>query len=100
MRVEGEAQFDVPREAVWTALIHPDTLAATLPGVTSVSVHDETHWAADVRIHLGKLPMRMRVAVELLDQREGEHARMHAHGRGVGGSLTVDTSFDLAGGED
>jgi uncharacterized protein len=99
MQVEGEAEFDAPREAVWKAVIHPDTLAATLPGVASVSVHDETHWSAHVRVHLGRLPVRMRVAVEILDRREGEHARLHAHGRGIGGSLTVDTSFDLADNE-
>jgi carbon monoxide dehydrogenase subunit G len=99
MQVEGEAEFDAPRDAVWKAVIHPDTLAATLPGVASVSVHDETHWSADVRVRLGKLPVRMRVAVEILDQREGEHARLHAHGRGIGGSLRVDTSFDLSDNE-
>jgi carbon monoxide dehydrogenase subunit G len=99
MEVAGEAEFDAPREAVWKAVIHPDTLAATLPGVASVSVFDETHWSADVRIHLGRLPIRMRVAVEIVDQREGEHARLQARGRGVGGSLTVDTSFNLADNE-
>ncbi len=95
MQRDGEAEFDEPRETVWRALIHPDTLAATLPGVASVSVHDETHWSADVRIRLGKLPLRMRLAVELVEHNEPEHGRLHAHGKGVGGSLTVDTSFDL-----
>lgn len=95
MKVAGETTFDAPRDTVWRVLIRPESMAGTLPGVERFDVHDEDRWTAAVKIRLGLVSVRMPLEVELVERREPEFARLEARGRGVGGSLAMDTCFEL-----
>jgi carbon monoxide dehydrogenase subunit G len=93
--VEGTKVLGAPVEKVWEVLNDPEQLAKTLPGVESFAVEDATHWSARVRVPLGLGGLKITFAFEKLEEREPEHARLSAKGKGVGAIIAMDTSFDL-----
>lgn len=72
----------------------PELVTSALPAVESLDISDSEHWTANVRVSIAP---RLKVVFEVLEQRPPEHARLHAHGKNLGGSATMDTSFDLSG---
>jgi carbon monoxide dehydrogenase subunit G len=88
--VEGIRRFDAPRERVFALLTSPDVIAAAMPAVRGHEVVDDDHWRAKVKPPLPLAPT-MTVRFEVLDRREPEHARLHAHG----GGADVTSTFDL-----
>ena len=93
MKLKGTREFAAARKAVYDALTDPQLVAGSIPALESLHVSDHDHWIATVKVSIAP---RLRVMFELLDQRPPEHARLHAHGKNIGGSATFDTSFDLA----
>ncbi len=96
MKVSGERSFAAPREAVWTVLNDPASMAKTMPGVESFDVHDDRRWTANVKIPLGLGGLKMKVDMEKIEEQAPEHASLHIKGHGVGAMLSMQTSFDLA----
>jgi carbon monoxide dehydrogenase subunit G len=93
---EGERTFDAPRATVWKVLNDPAAMAATMPGVESFDVHDDTRWTANVKIPLGLGGLKMKVDMQKADVRELEHAALHVKGQGVGAMMNMTTTFDLS----
>jgi uncharacterized protein len=87
-------RFAAAPERVWDALVDPELLADFLPGVQSVQVGDESHWSAVMR--LPKSPVSLTLHFELRERSRPGRALLHAHGRRLGGSAEVETSFTLA----
>ncbi|HZQ15280.1 MAG TPA: SRPBCC domain-containing protein [Gaiellaceae bacterium] len=96
MNVSGERAFAAPREAVWRVMNDPASMAKTMPGVESFTVHDERRWTANVKIPLGLGGLKMKVDMDKVEEREPEHAALKIKGHGVGAMLSMTTSFDLA----
>jgi hypothetical protein len=94
--VEGERNFDAPRETVWKVLNDPAAMAATMPGVESFDIHDDKRWTANVKIPLGLGGLKMKIDMEKTDERELEHAAMRIKGQGVGAMMNMVTTFDLS----
>jgi carbon monoxide dehydrogenase subunit G len=92
MRLEGVREFAAGREAVYEALTDPELVSRAIRGVESLDVSDPNHWTATVKVSFAP---RLKVRFEMLEQRPPEHAHLHAYGKNLGGSATVDTSFDL-----
>ncbi len=100
MKAAGTKQFAASREQVYAAAIDPERLARAAPGVQAVEKLDETHWLVRIKIPLGLTSLKMELRLELLEDRPPEHAHLHGSGRGLGGSIVLDTSFDLADHDD
>ena len=74
----------------------PESMAKTMPGVESFTVHDEKRWTANVKIPLGLGGLKMKVDMDKIEEQEPEHASLKIKGHGVGAMLAMTTSFDLA----
>jgi uncharacterized protein len=94
MHIEGVKRFAAPRERVWDALVDPELLAGFLPGVQSLDVYDDAHWAALMR--LPHSPVSLTVEFELRERARPERAVLDARGKRFGAALTAHTAFDLA----
>ena len=94
MHIEGVKRFAAPRERVWDALVDPELLAGFLPGVQSLDVYDDAHWAALMR--LPHSPVSLTVEFELRERARPDRAVLQARGKRFGASLAADTAFDLA----
>ena len=95
MKVSGERTFAAPREVVWKVLNDPTAMAATIPGVESFDVQDDSRWKANVKIPLGLGTLGMTLNMEKVEQREPELARLAIKGEGVGAMLNMTTAFRL-----
>ncbi|HKI91345.1 MAG TPA: SRPBCC domain-containing protein [Gaiellaceae bacterium] len=95
MNVSGERTFAAPRATVWTVLNDPASMAKTMPGVESFDVQDDRHWTANVKIPLGLGGLKMKVAMEKIEEREPEFATLSIKGQGVGAMMNMQTAFTL-----
>lgn len=95
MNVSGERTFAAPRETVWMVLNDPASMAKTMPGVESFDVQDDRHWTANVKVPLGLGGLKMKVAMEKIEEREREFASLSIKGQGVGAMMNMQTAFTL-----
>jgi uncharacterized protein len=93
MRIRGERAFDAPPEVVYRALTDPDELASAFSAIERVDA-EEGEWTVIARPPVPG-SFRLRFSVRLDELREGEHARLVAWGKSLGGRISVDSSFDL-----
>jgi uncharacterized protein len=96
MKVSGERTFDAPLAVVWSVLNDPSRMAKTMPGVESFEIQDDRHWTANVKVPLGLGGLRMTIAMEKVEEREPEYAKLNAKGQGVGAMMNMVTQFNLA----
>jgi uncharacterized protein len=96
MIVEGERTFEAPRATVWAVLNNPASMAATMPGVESFDVHDDTRWTANVKIPLGLGGLKMKIDMTKTEERSLEYAAMQIKGQGVGAMMNMVTKFELS----
>ena len=96
MKVNGERDFDAPRDTVWRVLNDPQNMAKLIPGVESFEVQDDRHWQAAVKIPLGLGGLSMTMNFEKVEERPPAFAKLVSKGAGVGAMLNMETSFDLA----
>jgi 2-furoyl-CoA dehydrogenase large subunit len=96
MKVEGERQFDAPRDTVWRVLNDPTAMAKMMPGVESFDVKDDRHWTANVKIPLGLGGLKMTVSMEKIEERQPDFAKLAIKGNGVGAIMNMETSFHLS----
>ena len=96
MKVSGERTFDAPLSVVWSVLNDPSRMAQTMPGVESFEIQDDRHWTANVKVPLGLGGLRMTIAMEKVEEREPDYAKLNAKGQGVGAMMNMVTQFNLA----
>ena len=96
MKVQGERDFQAPRDTVWRVLNSPDSMAQLIPGVESFDVQDERHWKANVKVPLGLGALAMSMNFEKAEEREPEYAKLIAKGNGVGAIMNMETAFHLS----
>ena len=96
MKVEGEREFQAPRETVWRVLNSPEHMAQMMPGVESFDVKDERHWTANVKVPLGLGALNMTMNFEKTEERPPEYAKLVAKGNGVGAMMNMETAFHLS----
>lgn len=53
MKLQGEYQFDGPREIVWELVRDPDVLAKALPGTQSLEQVDENSYEGKMNVRIG-----------------------------------------------
>lgn len=94
MQIEGEKRFDAPPAEVYRALTDPEALESAFSVIERVEA-DGPRWTLTVRLPVPG-GFRVELSVLLEELREHEHARLRASGKGFGGRIAVDTSFDLA----
>ena len=95
MNVAGERTFEAPRDVVWRVLNDPESMAKTMPGVESFDIQDDRHWTANVKVPLGLGGLKMKVAMEKIEEREPEFAKLSIKGQGVGAMMNMQTAFTL-----
>ena len=92
MQIDGSRTFAAPPETVFAALVDPELVASTLPGVHDFHVESPNHWRGNVRLPVGP---KVAFTFELVERIDPSRARLLAKGKTFGGAVQVDTAFDL-----
>jgi carbon monoxide dehydrogenase subunit G len=95
MKVEGTYTFDVPRDEVWSAMLDPEVLTNTLPGVQQLDKTDENSYKAAMKIRIGPVQGLYTGAVDLSDLNPPEYLQLHVDGRGAPGFVRGDGQLKL-----
>jgi carbon monoxide dehydrogenase subunit G len=95
VRVDGEREFAAPRGAVFAALVDPQLVAGSLPGVSNLRVEGPDRWKADVAMPFVPHAPRLTLTFDVVERREPEHARLHAAGKRLGASFRLESGFAL-----
>ncbi len=92
MRIEGQHTFTAPPAEVFAALVDPQLVATTVPGLSEVRIESPTHWHGVLRLPVGP---KVTLDFELVEVVEPTRARLVARGKTFGGTVRIETAFDL-----
>lgn len=96
MRIEGEHDFDAPREAVWEALLDPDVLSKALPGTERLEEVGEGLYRGRMRVAVGPVTAGgYDVTVRIVDPVRPERYGMEIDGRGALGFARGQARVEL-----
>lgn len=95
MKVEGSYTFDTPRDEVWTAMLDPEVLTNTLPGVQQLEKTGENVYKAAMKIRVGPVQGLFTGTVNLSDLNPTEYLELHVDGRGAPGFVKGDGQIRL-----
>ncbi len=96
MRIEGDYEFDAPREAVWEALLDPDVLSKALPGMERLERVEENLYRGRMKIAVGPVSGGgYDVTVRIVDPVRPERYDMEVDGRGALGYARGNARVEL-----
>ena len=96
MNLSGFEHFDGPVETVYDQLTNLEFTAKTLPGLERVEKLTPTHLECRVKPPLGFLAGSMQMVFDVIESNRPTSARMRVKGKGIGASLTIETSIKLS----
>jgi uncharacterized protein len=96
MNLSGFEHFDAPVETVYDQITNLEITAKTLPGMERVDKLTPTHLECRVKPPLGFLAGSMQMVFDVLEANRPTSARMRVKGKGIGASITIETSIKLS----
>ena len=96
MNLSGFEHFDAPVETVYDQITNLEITAKTLPGMERVDKLSPTHLECRVKPPLGFLSGSMQMVFDVLEANRPTSARMRVKGKGIGASITIETSIKLS----
>lgn len=95
MKVEGTHTFNAPRDDVWAAMLDPEVLSNTLPGVQQLEKTGENDYKAAMKIRIGPVQGLYTGTVKLSDLKPPEYCQLLVDGRGAPGFVKGDGQIRL-----
>jgi hypothetical protein len=99
MKLQGTQTLDAPRDVVWQALLDPDVLAKTLPGITRLERAGGDRFEASMNIKVGPVQGKFDGHVTLSDLDPPNGYRMALDGKGAPGFVDGHGAITLSDAE-
>lgn len=96
MNLSGFEHFDAPVETVYDQITNLEFTAKTLPGLERVEKLTPTHLECRVKPQFSFLTGSMQMVFDILESNRPSSARMRVKGKGIGATLTIETSIRLS----
>ena len=96
MNFEGTFEVKASRDKVWDFVIDPNKIGKCLPDLKSLQVEADNKFTAIARVGIGFMKGDFKFQLAIVEQTPPSHARLKGTGSGVGSSMNMDTSIDLA----
>jgi len=96
MKIEGSTDILAPIDRVWSALLDPATLAATIPGCEKLEAIGPGEFKAVLKVGVGPVKGTFEGKVRLSDQEPPHRYRMAIEGSGGPGFVRGDAAMELA----
>lgn len=96
MKVEGTYTFVAPRDVVWPAMLDPEILARTLPGVQNLDKVADNEYQATMKIRIGPVQGIFSGSVKLSDFNPQESCHLLVDGKGAPGFVKGEGDLKLS----
>ena len=96
MDIEGKYTFQAPIEQVWNALLDPEVLAKSLPGVENMRVVGPDTYEATMHVGVAAVKGTYSGKVAIMDKQAPSQYHLQAEGSGTRGFVKADGTIDLA----
>ena len=96
MKFSGFEHFDAPVETVFDQIANLEFTAKTLPGLERIEKLTTTHLECRVKPPFSFLSGAMQMVFDVLESERPSSARMKVKGKGIGASVTIETSIKLS----
>lgn len=91
----GEEKIPVGLDTVWAFVTDPGKVGHCFPDVVDVTVQDDTHFEAVVKVGVGPVRGKFKLKVELLPAASKRRIDMKMSGGGFGSAVDLTSGADL-----
>ena len=96
MKIEGNYEFNAPREKVWQVLLDPQIMAQCLPGCESMVEVGPDQYEANVKVGIAAIKGSYKAKVRIAEKQAPSHYVLSGEGSGGPGFMQGDLVIDLA----
>ncbi len=96
MNLHGSRTLHAPRDAVFAAILDPNTLLSVIPGCREIERRSETEYVGQISLRLPGIVGTYRTVVRLLETDPPAYGAFEGDVTGAAGSITGRASFRLA----
>jgi uncharacterized protein len=97
LQFKGNEVIPRPKDDVWRFVNDPNSIAPCLPDVQSFEVKDAHKFDAVVQVAVGPVRGKLKFAVTLDPQADGDHMNLRITGGGLGSVVDVAASALITG---
>jgi uncharacterized protein len=95
LQYSGEEQIAAGLDKVWRFVTDPEKVAHCFPEVDAVTVQDQTHFDAVVKVGVGPVRGKFKLKVELLPDAEKRRLDLKISGGGFGSAVDMTAGADI-----
>jgi carbon monoxide dehydrogenase subunit G len=96
VKIQGQHTVRAAREVVWRAIVDPEVLARTLPGLEELKATGDNRFEGTIQLKVGPVQGQFRGTVLLADLAPPESYRLHLKGEGAPGFVDGQGALRLA----
>jgi carbon monoxide dehydrogenase subunit G len=96
VKIDGNHRFALPREQVWKALLDPQVLADTLPGLKRLDIIDSEHYNITIEVGVGVIKGVYDGTFQLKVIDPGERCEIRGAARSPQGSVDAVAEMRIA----
>ena len=87
MKIEGEYNFDAPRQEVWNTVRDPDELMKALPGTQSFKQVSDSEYEGSINLRVGPVNGTFAGKLTVSDENPPESCTLTVEGKGAAGFI-------------
>ena len=95
LNYSGQEKINADRDAVWNFINDPEKVAYCLPDVQQVDVKDHKNFDAHVKVGIGPVRGKFKLAITLEPQPETSKMTVKLRGGGLGTAVDLEAGADI-----
>jgi carbon monoxide dehydrogenase subunit G len=96
MHFEGAYSLKAPKEKVFDLLMNPKELSTCMPDLQRLDVKSPDEFTVIVKVGVAFIKGDFTLNFKVTEKNPSTHAKLVAHGSGMGSVVDLDTNMDLS----
>ncbi|MDG6921404.1 MAG: carbon monoxide dehydrogenase subunit G [Nitrososphaerota archaeon] len=96
MHFEGVFEVKAPKEKVFWILMDPNQISQCMPDLQNLDVKSPDDYTVVVRAGVSFIKGDFTLHFNVAEKSPPTHAKLNAHGTGIGSSVDMETTMDIA----
>lgn len=100
MHFEGTFNVKAPKEKVYSIMLDPNEISKCMPDLQKLDVKSADDFTAIVKAGVSFIKGDFTMHFTTVEKSPPTHAKLSAHGTGIGSTIDMQTAMDFADGQD